>query len=197
MKSRLKWVIIITGMGVERMTKRIRYYCKNCGKPIGLTDTVCLNCGSDLREVGRRIVVTLLEGIMLSDSVETSLIINPKPEIEKSLEEQDYFKATTLLSAILEYYGKQIIIERLRAKGREVDKERVDRLHLSDVTLFLYGLEIINQSCYSALIELNKLRNNFMHIKNLVEFRRKYGKDAETTIRRAMQCLDAFLAHQP
>jgi uncharacterized OB-fold protein len=170
-----------------------KYYCQNCGSQIKPTDVICPKCGKKLSEVGRRIEVTIAESITLSDSVETSLIINPIPEIEKSLNEQDYFRAATFLAAVLEYYGRLAINAKLAAEGRNVDEKRVDRFSSEDVTIFIYGLKIIDQPSYSALIELNKLRNSLLHIKDAAEFRKKCGNEAEATIRRAMQCIDALV----
>jgi uncharacterized OB-fold protein len=170
-----------------------KYHCQNCGSQIKPTDTVCPHCGKKLSEVGRRIEVTIAESITLSDSVETSLIINPIPEIEKSLKEQDYFRAATFLAAILEYYGRLAINGKLQTENRNVDEQRIDRFSLEDVSVFLYGLKVIDQPCYSALIELNKLRNSLLHIKDAVEFRKRCGKEAEAIIRKAIKCIDILV----
>lgn len=170
-----------------------KYYCQNCGSEIQPSDTICHKCGKNLSEVGRRIEVTLVENITLSDSVETSLIINPRAEIEKSLTEQDYFRAATFLAAILEYYGRLAIDGKLKAEDRNVDEQKIDRFSLQDVAIFLYGMKVIEQPCYSALIELNKLRIDLLHIKDLAEFRKKSGNEAEATIRRAMKCIDILV----
>jgi uncharacterized OB-fold protein len=170
-----------------------KYYCQNCASQIKPTDVICPKCGKNLSEVGRRIVVTVAENITLSDSVETSLIINPVPEIEKSLKEQDYFRAATFLAAVLEYYGRLAINGKLDAEGRSVDEKRVDRFSLEEVSVFIYGLKLIDQPCYSALIELNKLRNSLLHIKDAAEFRKRCGNEAEATIRKAMKCIDILV----
>jgi uncharacterized OB-fold protein len=170
-----------------------KYYCQNCGSQIKPIDTVCPNCGKELSEVGRRIEVTIVENITLSDSVETSLIINPLPEIEKSLKEQDYFRAATFLAAILEYYGRLAIIGRLETEKRNVDEQRIDRFGLEETSVFLYGLKVIDQPCYSALIELNKLRNSLLHIKDAVQFRKRCGNEAEAIIRKAIKCINILV----
>jgi len=177
----------------ENMAEGHKYYCQNCGSQIKPTDTLCPNCGKKLSEVGRRIEVTIVENITISDSVKTSLIINPIPEIEKSLKEQDYFRAATFLAAILEYYGRLAINGKLETENRSVDEQRIDRFSLEEASVFLYGLKVIDQPCYSALIELNKLRNNLLHIKDAVEFRKRCGTEAEATIRRAMKCIDILV----
>ncbi len=170
-----------------------KYYCQNCNSQIKSTDTVCPKCGKKLSEVGRRILVTVADSITISDSVETSLIINPIPEIEKSLREQDYFRAATFLAAIIEYYGRLAINGKLEMENRNVDEQRIDRFSLAEISVFLYGLKVIDQPCYSALIELNKLRNSLLHIKDAVEFRKKRGNEAEATIRRAIKCIDVLV----
>ena len=145
-----------------------KYYCKNCGSQIKSTDAICPKCGKKLSQVGRKIERTVVEYIGVSDSKATSLIINPKLEIEKALKEQDYFKAATFLAAILEYYGKLAINGKLETENRKVDEKRIDRFGLVEVSVFLYGLKVIEQPCYSALVELNRLRNDLMHIKDAV-----------------------------
>lgn len=75
-------------------------------------------------------------------------------------------------------------------ENRNVDEQRIDRFSLTEVSVFLYGLKVIDQPCYSALIELNKLRNSLLHIKDAVEFRKKRGNEAEVVIKRAIKCID-------
>ena len=147
-----------------------------------------LECG----HISRLYFRTLAEHVTVSASIATSLIINPIPEIELALKNQDYFKAVAYLAAMLEYYGKLSIDEKLGAGNRNVDRDRIDRFGLEEVAIFLYSFEIIDQPCYSAVIELNKLRNNLLHIKDAVEFRRTSGVEAEATIRRAMECIDVL-----
>jgi hypothetical protein len=50
-----------------------RYYCQNCGSQIKSTDTICAKCGKNLKDVGRRIEVTITETISLSDEVKVQL----------------------------------------------------------------------------------------------------------------------------
>jgi len=170
-----------------------KYYCKNCGSEIKSTDTICPNCGKKLSEVGRRIEVILKENITISDSIKTSLIIDPVPEIEKSLEEQDYFRAATFLVSILEYYGKLIINEKFHGAGWDMDDECVEGFGFEYVCLFLNGMRVIDQPCFSVLIKLNKLRNRLIHIKDAIEFRRMCGHEAEVTIRTALKYIDGFM----
>jgi len=58
-----------------------KYYCQNCGAQIKSTDMVCPKCGKNLKEVGRRVEVTVTETIGLSDRVE--LTKKQKSIIEK------------------------------------------------------------------------------------------------------------------
>jgi hypothetical protein len=44
------------------------YYCQNCGAQIKSTDVICPKCGKNLSEVGRRIQLTVVEAINLSDN---------------------------------------------------------------------------------------------------------------------------------
>jgi uncharacterized Zn finger protein (UPF0148 family) len=60
-----------------------KYYCQNCGAQIKSTDTVCPKCGKNLKEVGRRVEVTVTETIGLSDKVEAELTKKQKSIVEK------------------------------------------------------------------------------------------------------------------
>jgi len=150
-----------------------------------------LECG----HMSRIFRIIIAEKISVSDSVAASLIINPIPEVEKSLKNQDHFRAVAYLAAILEYYGKLCIDEKFRVENRYVDRDRIDRFTLEQVAIFLYIFKIIDQPYYSALIEINKLRNELLHIRDLAEFRRKSGAEAEATIRRAMECVRILIKH--
>jgi predicted ATP-dependent serine protease len=48
-----------------------KYYCQNCGAEIKSTDTICPKCGKNLKDVGRKILVTVTDTISLSDAVKT------------------------------------------------------------------------------------------------------------------------------
>lgn len=60
-----------------------KYYCNNCGAEISATDTICPNCGKNLKEVGRRVLVTVTDTISLSDEVKVSLTPEQRTLVEK------------------------------------------------------------------------------------------------------------------
>jgi predicted ATP-dependent serine protease len=62
-----------------------KYFCQNCGAEIASTVTVCPNCGKNLKDVGRRIEVTVTETIGLSDEVKVGLTKEQISTIEKVL----------------------------------------------------------------------------------------------------------------
>jgi predicted amidophosphoribosyltransferase len=49
------------------------YYCQKCGAEIKSTDTICPKCGSNLKEVGRRIELHITETIGVSARFEKKL----------------------------------------------------------------------------------------------------------------------------
>jgi len=65
------------------MDEENKYYCQNCGARIKPTDTVCPKCGKNLKEVGRRVEVTITETIGLSDRVEVELTKEQKSIVKK------------------------------------------------------------------------------------------------------------------
>jgi len=60
-----------------------KYYCQNCGSQIKSTDTICPKCEKNLKEVGRRIEVTITETIVVSDAVKVQLTKEQIGIIEK------------------------------------------------------------------------------------------------------------------
>jgi predicted ATP-dependent serine protease len=60
-----------------------KYYCQNCGEQIKSTDTMCPKCGKNLKEVGRRIEVTVTASIGLSSSFEVELTKKQKSIVKK------------------------------------------------------------------------------------------------------------------
>ncbi len=148
-----------------------------------------LECGHKSRMFFR----TLSDRVTVSDSFFTSLIINPLPEIEQSLKNQDYFRAVAYLAAMLEYYGKVSIDATLRAQNRNIDSDRLDRFGLEEVAILLYSFDIIDQPCYSAVLRLSKLRNRLLHIKDMAEFRTTLGVEAETAVKKGMECIRVLM----
>jgi hypothetical protein len=60
-----------------------KYYCRNCGAEIKPTDEVCPKCRKKLREVGKRIEVTIPVTIGVSASVKTELTKKQRNIIQK------------------------------------------------------------------------------------------------------------------
>ena len=133
----------------------------------------------------------------ISHSTDVFLMRDPESEIEQSLKSGDYFRAATYLSAVLEYYGRLAIEEKLKKGERPVDEDRLDNLGAEEVVIMLFGLRILEQPCYSALIGLNKTRNKLLHIRDFGNFRAIQGKETETVIRNAMDCLGKLRSLSP
>ena len=60
-----------------------KYYCLNCKAELKPTDTVCPNCGKNLSEVGRGVLVTVADTITLSDTVSVTLTPEERTLLEK------------------------------------------------------------------------------------------------------------------
>lgn len=55
------------------MEEEAKYYCKKCDSEIKPINKTCPKCGSILADVGRRIEITLVEELKLSDEVKAEL----------------------------------------------------------------------------------------------------------------------------
>ncbi len=150
--------------------------------------TYHLECGHIYKTFSR----ALKEAVTISYTTDSFLAINPSPEIEQALESGDYFKAATYLAATLEYYAKLVLNEKLKAENIEVNDKRIVRFSLEDVAILLYSTKVIGQPTYSAMLGLNGLRNDLMHIKDFAEFRRRSGTETEAIVRNAMKCIEAL-----
>jgi len=94
------------------------YYCQNCGAEIKSTDVTCPSCGKNLKEVGRKVEVTVTDTIGVSDVVEVEKL---SPEQRKILERiyravKDYLASKEIESITIGF--PQLISIKIKSKKR-------------------------------------------------------------------------------
>lgn len=101
------------------------------------------------------------------------LWIYPKEEILDAVAEHDYFKAFSLCSTTYEFFGKTILTNHIKKKNLNVDLKRIKGLKLNYVIKELHNYKLISKSLKSDMVEVNKIRINFIHHKLYKEIARE------------------------
>lgn len=114
----------------------------------------------------------------------------PIPSLENTIKEKDWFKGIVLSATMLERYGCLMLKEQFASKQTKVD-EQLERLHLKEIALFLYGLQKIDETHYEIMLMVNHERNKAVHqTKDRTFFvTREADKKYEPLIRKAIECL--------
>jgi len=104
------------------MEEGTKYFCQNCGSKIKSTDTICPKCGKNLKEVGRKVEVTVVDAIGLSDRVDVKLTKEQIKTIEKIYRSiKDYLASREIDSITIGF--PQLISIKIKSK-KDASKEK-------------------------------------------------------------------------
>ena len=113
-------------------------------------------------------------------------IRDPITVLTECIEQREWFKGIVLSTAFFEGMRRKVLLDHF--KGR-MCPERIEHLRsLEQIIMFLYASGIIDQSTYSKMIEVNKFRNNLVHLEPFTEPKLQ-PRAAEKTIEKAISCL--------
>jgi len=99
---------------------------------------------------------------------------DPRQEILDALSDHDYFKAFALCSTVYEFLAKNILIYHFKRIDLTVNDGRIQNLGLDTAITMLYTHKLIDQSIYSDMVSVNKVRNNFIHFHLLQAIPKKH-----------------------
>ena len=118
-------------------------------------------------------------------------VANPIQKLEKCIKDKEWFKGIVLSTAFFEGVGT--IVLSTHFKGH-IAPEKIEHIRsLDQIILLLYASEIIDQSTYSKMIEVNQFRNNLVHIKPFAIPQKIQPKKAKRIIKKAIVCLEALM----
>lgn len=92
--------------------------------------------------------------------------IDPVYELREAKRIHDYFKVLAYSSTLLEYYGKELILEHFEKIDKKLSHEKIQVLSLNAIAINLYSNGIIDENLFNNINEVRKKRNNFIHIKD-------------------------------
>ena len=119
--------------------------------------------------------------------IDAILVHKPRTSILEALRKEDWFKGIILSATYFEHFGLEKLKEYYQGK---ITPEKLNRLNLEQIILFLFGSGIIDQATYTKMIEIKDARNELVHEPwanvTLTENRGK------VLIRKAIECLKAL-----
>ncbi len=92
------------------------------------------------------------------------MVRNPVEELEKAYKEEDYIKIITYGCAVIEYYGKRLLIRAFKNRNIGVSNKKIARLGLDSVLIMLLTNNLIDKAIYDDINKVKKFRNDIMHI---------------------------------
>lgn len=94
----------------------------------------------------------------------------PVDEIIDALKTHDYFKAFALCTSMYESVGRSILMKFLKKQNVIIVPDKAERISLYLIILMLHANKLINEPLYSDMVNVNEIRNKFIHydiLKNL------------------------------
>ena len=92
------------------------------------------------------------------------------PKIEEARDKQEWFNAIVLSAIQLERHGYIKIKKHLESAKVNYRKRDLENLSLSEIALFLLALEKIEANDYDKMLEINRVRNKFIHRRETYKF---------------------------
>lgn len=127
-----------------------------------------------------------MESISFEDLSSSITIHDPKKVLGNCLKDKKWFEGIVLSATYFEYYAKKRIVTRLKGK---IDSQRIDWLNLEALTILAFGLQIIDQSIYSKIIEVKDKRNDLVHEPwTILEL---HETEAKHLLEKGIECLEA------
>ena len=109
----------------------------------------------------------------------------PIPTLRKAIEQEQWFSGIAMATAFFEFWGLELLKENFKGK---ISGDKLEDLRLEEIILFLYSSEIIDESTYTKMMEVKKVRNKVVHNPyELLELDKP-----ETLIEKAIDCLKAL-----
>ena len=109
----------------------------------------------------------ITDEIVITDSTTFSINVilthPPVDELKASIKSERWFEGIVLATSYYEVFANEKINEYLKSKGKNIESKRIEKMNLQHILVFLYSHDIINESDYSQMIELNNYRNYVVH----------------------------------
>lgn len=84
----------------------------------------------------------------------------PIPTLREAIEQEQWFSGIVMGTAFFEVWGLELLKEKFEGK---ISADKLERLRLEEIILFLYSSEIIDQPTYAKMMELKEARNKIVH----------------------------------
>ena len=92
------------------------------------------------------------------------------PKIEEARDKQEWFNAIVLSAIQLERHGYLQIKKHLRSLKLKYRKGDLERLSFPEIALFLLALKKIEANDYEKMLAINRVRNIFIHRREIYKF---------------------------
>ena len=119
--------------------------------------------------------------------IATALFRAPIQSLRRIITEKDWFKGIVVSTAFFELFGLLILQEKFKG---EIERKKFDRLGLEEIIMFLYGSNVIDQTTYTKMMRIKKMRNKLVH--SPLEYHSIDPKEAKRLVEDAIDCLKAL-----
>jgi len=121
----------------------------------------------------------------------TILVPNPIKVLQEAINQKDWFRGIIMSATFFERLGIKKLKEHFQSNGINVDQERIERLELERIIIFLYGCGAIDQNTYAQMFQIKNKRDDLVH-KVMPTFELNDG-EAKRLIEKAIECVKKLL----
>jgi hypothetical protein len=165
--------------------------CPICNK--GKLATVKKEDNVEIKEFScghKRFLVLHEEKVRTFDSICYIKIPDPISLLQDIIKRKDWFTGLIMSATFFEHFGISRLKEYFHSKGINIGSDRIERLDLGEIIMFLYGCGLIDQPTYTKMFEIKKKRDELVHQKKEMPIFEIKEKEGENLVKNAIECLE-------
>lgn len=95
-------------------------------------------------------------------------------------------------TAFFEHYGIKKIKDHFDQRGIHISEDKIERLPLKEIILFLHGLGLATEQTYSKMFEVKETRDSLVHdISAKYQLTQDGGR---RNLRKAIECMEDLMS---
>lgn len=117
---------------------------------------------------------------------------DPVRELRRFLRRRKYFVGIVMSTAFFEHYGIKKIKDHFDQRGIHISEDKIERLPLKEIILFLHGLGLATEQTYSKMFEVKETRDSLVHdISAKYQLTQDGGR---RILRKAIECMEDLMS---
>lgn len=118
------------------------------------------------------------------------VLLDPVTDLKQAISRRAWFEGIVIATTYFEWLGIRKLKNYFESEGITIGSNRIERLNLGELIVFLYGCSIIDYDTYTKMFKVKHIRDDLVHQPEA-----KYelqDRDAERLIKKALECVKAL-----